>query len=191
MRKIKKKWPVSILVILFMSVAYIVVPEAAGQVQTISVTPTPSRNAAGLEAISTSNVDRITQIARLGYGTIKDLEWSPDGLTLAAATGVGILVYDATDLSAPPQFMECGSILIMSMAWGPDSDRLAVGGWDGNIYLWQIGASEPYTVLNGHGNAIFSLEWQYNKNLLASGSTDGTIQLWDVRSGIAQMILDA
>lgn len=52
--------------------------------------------------ITPHNVADLRQVVRLGSGQATSAAWSPDGATIALGGSLGIWIYDATSLTAPP-----------------------------------------------------------------------------------------
>jgi hypothetical protein len=55
--------------------------------------------------ISAANVQRVTELRRLGFGFINEVRYSLDGKSLAVAGSAGIWLYNAQDLSAAPRLL--------------------------------------------------------------------------------------
>jgi WD40 repeat protein len=62
---------------------------------------TPSK----LEAITPTNLNRLTELAAVGFGEPGSITWSPDGRTLAVSNSYGVWLHDAGDLSKEPRFI--------------------------------------------------------------------------------------
>ena len=94
-------------------------------------------------------------IARLGKGSIRDVEFSLDGKRLAVATDIGIWIYNAhtsaeiTRIKVQPRGIHQ---TVNTIAFAPDSATLAVGYWvpggaAGAVELWDTTTGERLTVL--------------------------------------------
>jgi WD40 repeat protein len=115
---------------------------------------------------------------------IPDIEFSPDGQTLAAGSLSGdILLWDVESGEQMTTFATGNSIA--SLAFSPDETLLATGGRNGFIYLWTFDGSslvangEP---LQGHSADISALAFSPDGSLLLSGSHDDTLRLWDMNT---------
>lgn len=76
--------------------------------------------------ITPENADQVEQLAILGFGTIYDVEWSPDSKQIAVASSTGILLYDSEHFdTAPYERLFTPQTLITSVAYSPDGRLLA------------------------------------------------------------------
>ena len=112
-----------------------------------------------------------------GPGT-KSLAWSPDGRTLAVASGHAIALVDVAtkDIRATLTGHEAP---IMALAFTPDGQRLLSGGWDQNVRVWDPVAASP----------VAAYDWQHGKvhsiavapdGMTAAAACDKGIVLWDL-----------
>ena len=125
--------------------------------------------------------------ARLGKGSIKEIQYSPDGKLLAVASGIGVWLYDVTTHREVALLNEHTS-RVDSLAFSPDGRTFASGNADGTIILSgpivQLDRSTgAQKTLVGHTHWISSLAFSPDGKTLASDSRDGTIRLWDVITG--------
>ena len=123
-------------------------------------------------------------------GKITSIQFSPDGKSLAVASGVagvkGTLTVWSTDTAeaARHEFPAEHRDLIYSLKWSPDGKLLASGGYDSKIILWDPVSREPLRTLSGHNGAIFDIAFSPDGKLLASASGDQTSKVWRVRDGL-------
>jgi hypothetical protein len=140
---------------------------------TFTPTPTPV-------AISAENLDRVTELRRLGRGYINHIQYSPDGRTLAVASSIGIWLYDAQNFERAPRLIG-ENTSASSVAWSPDGRFLASGGI--TVRIWEAATGQLAQTLAGHTGWVRSVAWSPDGRFLASGSQDNTVRVWDAADG--------
>lgn len=121
-------------------------------------------------------------IARLGKGSIEDMDISPDGKQLTVASSIGIWLYDPQTGNEITLFTGHESF-VRSVAFSPDGITLASGsglGSDKSIRLWDIRTGKHKTISNGSSGDVRTLAYSPDGNTLASGGHDGTILHWNL-----------
>ena len=78
--------------------------------------------------------------ARIGKGSVYGLAFSPDNTQIAAASSIGIWIYDAHTGEAL-KLLTGHTGRVYSVAFSPDGRTLASGGYDGTILLWDLTTS--------------------------------------------------
>ena len=119
--------------------------------------------------------------ARLGKGYIYEIRYAPDGTQLAAATSLGIWLYDART-GKERNLLTDHTSSVHSVAFNPDGQTLASGNADGIIHLWDVNTGEYLKTLTGHRDIVKSLAFSPDGRILASASVNGIIYLWNVRT---------
>lgn len=92
--------------------------------------------------ITAENADQILAIRQLGYGTIVDIAFSPDGQSLAVGTYRGVALYDVDNFSEEPRFFEGGGKRI---AFSPDNSVLA-----SENHLWDVATGHLLYEFDGY-----------------------------------------
>lgn len=78
--------------------------------------------------------------ARIGKGSVYGLAFSLDNTQIAAASSIGIWIYDAhTDEAL--RLLTGHTERVYSVAFNPDGSVLASGSYDGTILLWDLTTS--------------------------------------------------
>ena len=109
------------------------------------------------------------------------LALSPDGTTLAAATGLVELwrISDGTLLWQKQIFRAA----VIALAFSPDGRTVATGSQErGGARLWRVADGQLLRTLQGHTESVESVAFSPDGKTLASGSRDRTIRLWGHRS---------
>ena len=106
---------------------------------------------------------------------VSDVEFSPDGEVLAAASDGIVFLYDAeTGVQRTTIEPESG---IFRMSFHPEEGTLAVGDYDGGVSLWTI-EGEKILDFGTHENLVHALAYSPDGVFLVSGSVDETAKLW-------------
>jgi len=118
------------------------------------------------------------ETARIEHGAaVQSIVVTPDGRTLASASGKGTIVHD----------MKSGQQLRLS---APGASVLAFGGGllasggakDGRIGLWDVASGREVRRLQLNGPAA-AMAFSPDHRLLAAGGAGNTLQVWDVTTG--------
>ena len=75
--------------------------------------------------------------ARIGKGSVYGLAFSSDNTQIAAASSIGIWIYDAHTAEAF-RLLTGHAARVYSVAFSPDGSTLASGSYDGTILLWDL-----------------------------------------------------
>lgn len=117
-----------------------------------------SAQAATRPEITAENADQVVAIRQLGYGSIADIAFSPDGQYLAVGTGTGVALYDVFNFSDEPRFFEGGGGRI---AISPNSNVLA-----SRNHLWDVATGDILYEFDGY-SPVFSTDG--SRIIFASG----------------------
>jgi WD40 repeat protein len=118
--------------------------------------------------------------AQLSFGdsSVLDLDWHPQGKSLALGGYQGLKVWSARDWASDPEVMEVPSASL-AVAWSPDGKYLAAGNLDRTLLVWERGHVHPWQ-MQGFPGKVRQLAWAKVPNssgtaLLASCSADGLV----------------
>ncbi len=120
--------------------------------------------------------------ARLGKGYPFDITYSKDGSLFAAASTIGVWLYDAHTGKELNLFLE-HTEGVHSVAISPDNSLLANDGEDNKITLRDLQTGDLKLTLSGHTDGVRSLTFSQDGQILISGGDDELIYFWDVASG--------
>lgn len=147
---------------------------------------------ASLESITPENAIMMEQLSIIGRGKINKLVWSPDGRTVAAASTLGIFLYDPADLNAAPRLLEGHTRDVFSLAFSPDGTTVLSASQDGTVKQWNVAAGALMQTIplwndfsyeigtSPREKEVWSMAFSPDGSLLATGNFDGTLRLWDL-----------
>ncbi len=129
--------------------------------------------------------------ARIGSGTIRVMQYSPDGNLLAVVSGIGVWMLDA-QTAEPQHLLAAHTGMINSISFSSDGRTLAVGTGNGEAQLWDIATGEHQKTFK---------KWDYYPGvdtvfLMPDGHTLAVIRtamvdLWDIATGKSKNTLSA
>ncbi|MBU0510301.1 MAG: hypothetical protein KKD28_02370 [Chloroflexi bacterium] len=150
-----------------------------------AITSTPALSETVVITTTTSQTSTLvfTEVVVLQNGTINQVAWSPDGEMFAAATSVGIYLYDAKTLEITRRF-DVGEP-VNSVTFSPNKGLLVSGGLNADIRWRDPNNGQFLGTFDGHLLGVTDLALPAPGNILASGSDDGTVRVWGTANIIA------
>ena len=118
-------------------------------------------------------------VARLGKGWISEIQYSPDGSLIAAASTVGIWFYDA-ETGAEQALLTGHTQPVRSISFNSEGTVLVSGSEDNTVRLWDVDTRSLKATLVGHTGDVKSVDFRPDGTMVASGSKDNSVGLWDV-----------
>lgn len=120
-----------------------------------------------------------------GFGDrfISAAAMSPDGRTVALASGQRLVRWDVTDRRNPHALagpVASHPALIRSVAFSPRGDVLATGSNDQTVAIWRVPDGARLAVLDGHEQAVNTVAFTADATMIAALDDSGVVTLWDV-----------
>jgi WD40 repeat protein/serine/threonine protein kinase len=140
-------------------------------------TPIPSISG----PITTSNVQRLVTLTRLGIGTLNEIAWAPDNRQMALATTTGVYVIDTQTKSMVTYLDTTGAV--HSVAYSPDGSRIVTGEKGGLVRVWDVKTGKEFRSLSGHLQTVNRVAFSPDGQQVASVSDDKTARLWNISTG--------
>ena len=151
--------------------------------------PTPMPTAARSFAINTltpiapgSRLQALSEVMRLGHGTLLYFAFSSDGRWLGFSTRRGIDLYDAHTVN-PALFIPT-PVEILRLAFSPDGSLLAAADRDSRISLYEtVSGSLIRQLDNGALGSPLTLTFYSGGSLLHIGTSSEISVIWEVETG--------
>lgn len=145
----------------------------------------PNGGAAGPEAITPDNLDRLNNLTEIKLSSfMTSLKFSPDGKLLAVGTAKGGLVFDMASQQQVATFAE--NTPLFGLAWSPDS-KLVVGVpgamANGKLVIWDVTANAEASLLSGKLAGQTAFAFSPDGTQAASGGSSGAVTIWNLSSG--------
>ena len=131
-------------------------------------------------------------------GMVNDVRFSPDGLQIAAATGIleqpgEVKLWDVAS-GAELISIKGNGQPVGSVCFSPDGRHIvATGGilnQQGEIHVWDVATGdELFAIETGHSSAFTSVCFAPNGEYFASAGLDKLVKLWDATTGAEIAIL--
>jgi WD40 repeat protein len=117
------------------------------------------------------------------HGTVNDVEFSPDGHSVASAADDGLIKISRIDTPSAPVTVLRGHVGAVNTAvFSHDGRRLVSAGDDGTIRVWLLDTKQS-VVLRGHVGRVSTAAFDPSGDQVVSAGYDGSVRLWDARGG--------
>ena len=137
------------------------------------------------EKIQIENIHNLTEISRLGYGRLEDIDHY-DNKYFFVASSSGVYIYEGIRFI---KWIDAGN-WVTSVKVSKDGYKLAIGLRSGEIQIWDWENNILLINFNGHEDRISGLEFSIADRYLYSVSYDRYFIVWDLNSGsIKQRVL--
>ena len=121
--------------------------------------------------------------ARLGKGTILDIQLSPDGNRLAISSTTGVWLYDVSTNARHTHLIRFDTQYTSKIAFSPDSETLATSGYDKTIRFWNADTGEQRLKFDTPEGPFRSMKFSPDSKTLISQNWIGVVWIWNVTNG--------
>ena len=122
-------------------------------------------------------------IARLGKGTILEIQLSPDGNRLAVSSTTGVWLYDVSTNARHTHLIRFDTQYTSVIAFSPDSETLATSGYDKTIRFWNADTGEQRLKFDTPDGPFRSMKFSPDSKTLISQNWNGVVWIWNVTNG--------
>ncbi|MDE0021805.1 MAG: WD40 repeat domain-containing protein [Candidatus Poribacteria bacterium] len=119
---------------------------------------------------------------RIGRGTVHSVDYSPDGKRIAAASTIGVWIYDAL-YGREIALLRGHTGWVNTAEYSPDGKRIVSAGLDHTVRIWDAETGEPLKTLTGHTDRVASAAYSPDGKRIVSASWDRTIRIWNAEKG--------
>ena len=141
--------------------------------------------------------------ARLGKGTLGEIQFSPDGSRLAVSSSIGIWLYDAQTGKEVDLLVHRDGVSLFAFAYAPDGKTIAIcstndmivvtgrrearfpSSTSSVVQLRDVATGEKKTTLRLQTQRVDFIAYSPDGKTIATAGdrTDNTVQLWDAQTG--------
>ncbi len=120
---------------------------------------------------------------RFGRGAIEQIEYSPDGTMLAAATYIGVWLYDV-ETGNELQLLATEPAAVQSIAFSPDGTKLVSSARGTPLSLWDVESGRLLRTFSAETNSSNKgVAYSPDGTIIAGNGSSGTVQLWNPDTG--------
>lgn len=121
--------------------------------------------------------------ARLGKGTIIDIQLSPGGNRLAISSTAGVWLYDVSTNTRHTHLIRFDTQYTSNIAFSPDSETLVTSGYDKTIRFWNADTGEQRLKFDTPDGPIMSMKFSPDSKTLIGQNWMGVVWIWNVTNG--------
>jgi WD40 repeat protein len=138
--------------------------------------------------ITAENAKSIKLIAQVGQGSIKRVDWSPDGKWMAVGSQQGVWLY-SVDRERPAQLLT-PAVTAEAVSFSPDSQTLVAGGNDSVLLRWSVMDGKPLKSFQLGGASVSALRHTADGKTILAGGYNGTVLSLDARTGTRKVVVN-
>lgn len=110
-------------------------------------------------------------------------KYSPDGRSIAAGDGAGMVRIWKSEPDAGPRVLISGGLRVPDLAFSPDGRLLASATIMQGTVVWNVETFGERYVLPGHGRHTRAVAFSPDGTIIATGGDDRVVRLWSTATG--------
>lgn len=132
--------------------------------------------------ITPHNVDQVVEFAMIGRGYVHSIAYSPDGLSFAVSSSVGIWIYDTADWMAEPRLLPTPISTLGEIVFTPNGQRI-IGrvNYIPQYQLWDVATGEERLEKLGISGNFQDTQFTHDGAYFTT-RTNQEITLWDTQT---------
>jgi WD40 repeat protein len=140
--------------------------------------------------LSPANVSLLSTVAQVRTGWVTTVRWSPDGQTIAVATGQQVNLY-VRSFGAQPTFRLTGfDAPVKNIAFSRYGKMIATASTDGWLRLWDIRAAPTRSHAFHVGDALTCVCFSGDERRVVAGTGEGEVRVWEIATGAVTVMPD-
>ena len=121
-------------------------------------------------------------IARIGKGTLGEVQFSPDGSLLAVSSSIGIWLYDPDTGKELDLIPQSGCTFTFVFAYAPDGITITRANDDSTVQLHDVTTKQRIGTLKKYGREVNAIAYSPDGTTIITGDSDGGARVWDAKT---------
>ncbi|MBK9122449.1 MAG: hypothetical protein IPM16_04910 [Chloroflexi bacterium] len=140
--------------------------------------------------LSPANVSLLSTVAQVRTGWVTAVRWSPDGQTIAVATGQQVNLY-VRSFGAQPTFRLTGfDAPVKNIAFSRYGKMIAAASADGWLRLWDIRAAPTRSHTFQADDSLTCVCFSGDERRVVVGTGEGEVRIWEIATGTSAIMPD-
>lgn len=140
--------------------------------------------------LTPANVSQLSTVALVRTGWVTSVRWSPDGQTIAVATGQQVNLYVRT-FGAEPTFRLTGfNAPVKDIAFSRYGKMIAAASADGWLRVWDTRATPTRSHAFHTDDSLTCVCFSGDERRIVAGTNEGEVRIWEIATGAETVMPD-